>query len=74
LRSLHKTGPPLPVLAHRFGLALTFDHSGADGVRAESELPAGQGLREQMIWFRKLDESVVWWRARGWMIGEQGLR
>jgi methionyl-tRNA synthetase len=40
-------------------LALTYDHSGAVGAWAVSELPAGQALREPAPLFKKLDESVV---------------
>jgi methionyl-tRNA synthetase len=39
--------------------ALTYDHSGAVGTWAASELPAGQALREPAPLFKKLDESVV---------------
>jgi methionyl-tRNA synthetase len=39
--------------------ALTYDHSGAVGSWAKSELPAGQALREPAPLFRKLDESVI---------------
>jgi methionyl-tRNA synthetase len=39
--------------------ALTYDHSGAIGTWAPSELPAGQALREPAPLFKKLDESVV---------------
>jgi methionyl-tRNA synthetase len=39
--------------------ALTYDHSGAVGTWAPSELPAGQALRPPAPLFKKLDESVV---------------
>jgi methionyl-tRNA synthetase len=39
--------------------ALTYDHSGATGTWAKSELPPGQALREPAPLFKKLDESVV---------------
>jgi len=39
--------------------ALTYDHSGAIGTWAKSELPAGQALREPAPLFKKLDESVI---------------
>jgi methionyl-tRNA synthetase len=39
--------------------ALTYDHTGAVGVWAKSELPAGQALREPGPLFKKLDESVI---------------
>jgi methionyl-tRNA synthetase len=39
--------------------ALTYDHSGAIGTWAVSELPAGQALREPAPLFKKLDESVT---------------
>jgi methionyl-tRNA synthetase len=39
--------------------ALTYDHAGAIGTWAKSELPAGQALREPAPLFKKLDESVV---------------
>jgi methionyl-tRNA synthetase len=39
--------------------ALTYDHSGAVGTWARSELPAGQTLREPAPLFKKLDESVI---------------
>jgi methionyl-tRNA synthetase len=39
--------------------ALTYDHSGAVGTWAPSELPAGQALRAPAPLFRKLDESVI---------------
>jgi methionyl-tRNA synthetase len=39
--------------------ALTYDHAGAIGTWAASELPPGQALREPAPLFRKLDESVV---------------
>ncbi|MCL7453773.1 MAG: class I tRNA ligase family protein, partial [Anaerolineae bacterium] len=39
--------------------ALTYDHSGAIGTWAKSELPPGQALREPAPLFKKLDESVV---------------
>jgi methionyl-tRNA synthetase len=43
----------------RSHLALTYDHSGAIGTWAVSELPAGQALREPAPLFKKLDESVI---------------
>jgi len=39
--------------------ALTYDHSGAVGTWAKSELPSGQALRQPAPLFKKLDESVV---------------
>jgi methionyl-tRNA synthetase len=39
--------------------ALTYDHTGAIGTWAKSELPAGQALLAPAPLFRKLDESVV---------------
>jgi methionyl-tRNA synthetase len=39
--------------------ALTYDHSGAVGVWAKSELPPGQALRPPAPLFKKLDESVI---------------
>jgi methionyl-tRNA synthetase len=39
--------------------ALTYDHSGAIGTWAPSQLPPGQALREPAPLFRKLDESVI---------------
>jgi methionyl-tRNA synthetase len=39
--------------------ALTYDHSGAIGAWAPSQLPAGQALRQPAPLFKKLDESVV---------------
>jgi len=39
--------------------ALTYDHSGAVGVWAPSELPPGQALRQPAPLFRKLDESLI---------------
>ena len=39
--------------------ALTYDHSGAVGTWAKSELPPGQALRPPAPLFKKLDESVV---------------
>jgi methionyl-tRNA synthetase len=39
--------------------ALTYDHSGAIGTWAKSELPAEQALRQPAPLFKKLDESVV---------------
>ena len=39
--------------------ALTYDHTGAIGTWAKSELLAGQALREPAPLFKKLDESVV---------------
>jgi methionyl-tRNA synthetase len=38
---------------------LTYDHGGAVGAWAVSELPAGQLLREPAPLFKKLDESVI---------------
>ena len=43
----------------RSHLVLTYDHSGAVGTWAKSDLPAGQALREPAPLFKKLDESVV---------------
>ena len=43
----------------RSHLALTYDHSGAVGTWAKSDLPAGQALCEPAPLFKKLDESVV---------------
>jgi methionyl-tRNA synthetase len=39
--------------------ALTYDHTGALGTWAKSELPAGQTLRQPASLSRKLDESVL---------------
>jgi methionyl-tRNA synthetase len=39
--------------------ALTYDHAGAIGAWAKSELPPGQSLRQPVPLFKKLDESVV---------------
>jgi methionyl-tRNA synthetase len=39
--------------------ALTYDHSGAIGAWAKSELPPGQALRQPAPLFKKLDESVI---------------
>jgi methionyl-tRNA synthetase len=39
--------------------ALTYDHSGAVGTWAKSELPAGQALRQPAPLFKKLDESLI---------------
>ena len=39
--------------------ALTYDHSGAIGTWAKSELPPGQLLRPPAPLFKKLDESVI---------------
>ena len=39
--------------------ALTYDHSGAVGTWAKSDLPPGQGLRPPAPLFKKLDGSVV---------------
>jgi methionyl-tRNA synthetase len=39
--------------------ALTYDHSGAIGTWAPSELPPGQALRQPAPLFKKLDDSVV---------------
>jgi methionyl-tRNA synthetase len=39
--------------------ALTYDHSGAIGTWAKSELPPGQALRQPAPLFRKLDESLI---------------
>jgi methionyl-tRNA synthetase len=39
--------------------ALTYDHSGAIGTWAASELPPGQALRQPAPLFKKLDESVI---------------
>jgi methionyl-tRNA synthetase len=39
--------------------ALTYDHSGAVGTWAKSELLAGQALRPPAPLFKKLDESVI---------------
>ncbi len=43
----------------RSHLALTYDHSGAIGTWAPSELPPGQALRQPAPLFKKLDESVI---------------
>ena len=39
--------------------ALTYDHTGAIGTWAKSELPLGQALHKPAPLFKKLDESVV---------------
>jgi methionyl-tRNA synthetase len=39
--------------------ALTYDHGGAVGTWAKSELPPGQALRPPAPLFKKLDESVI---------------
>jgi methionyl-tRNA synthetase len=39
--------------------ALTYDHSGALGTWAKSELPPGQALWEPAPLFKELDESVI---------------
>ena len=39
--------------------ALTYDHTGAVGTWAKSELPPGQALREPAPLFKKLDASVI---------------
>ena len=39
--------------------ALTYDHSGAIGTWAKSELPPGQALRVPAPLFKKLDDSVI---------------
>jgi methionyl-tRNA synthetase len=39
--------------------ALTYDHTGAVGAWAQSELPPGQALRQPAPLFKKLDESVI---------------
>jgi methionyl-tRNA synthetase len=39
--------------------ALTYDHTGAIGNWAKSELPPRQALRQPAPLFKKLDESVV---------------
>ena len=39
--------------------ALTYDHSGAIGTWAPSELPPGQALRQPAPLFKKLDESLI---------------
>jgi methionyl-tRNA synthetase len=39
--------------------ALTYDHSGAIGTWAASELPPGQALRKPAPLFKKLDESLI---------------
>jgi methionyl-tRNA synthetase len=39
--------------------ALTYDHSGAVGTWAPSQLPPGQALRQPSPLFKKLDESVI---------------
>ena len=38
---------------------LTYDHSGAIGTWAASELPPGQALRPPAPLFKKLDESLI---------------
>ena len=44
------------VLSHQ---ALTYDHTGAVGTWAASELPPGQALRKPAPLFKKLDESLI---------------
>ena len=39
--------------------ALTYDHTGAAGTWAKSELPAGRALREPAPLFKKLDEGLI---------------
>ena len=39
--------------------ALTYDHTGAIGTWAKSELRPGQALRQPAPLFKKLDESVI---------------
>jgi methionyl-tRNA synthetase len=39
--------------------ALTYDHSGAVGAWAKSNLPPGQALRPPAPLFKKLDESLI---------------
>jgi methionyl-tRNA synthetase len=39
--------------------AVTYDHSGAIGTWATSQLPPGQALRKPAPLFRKLDESLI---------------
>jgi methionyl-tRNA synthetase len=39
--------------------ALTYDHTGAIGVWASSQLPPRQALRAPTPLFKKLDESVI---------------
>ena len=39
--------------------ALTYDHTGAIGTWAKSDLPPGQALRQPAPLFKKLDESVI---------------
>jgi methionyl-tRNA synthetase len=39
--------------------ALTYDHTGAIGTWAKSELPPGQALRQPAPLFKKLDQSVI---------------
>jgi len=39
--------------------ALTYDHAGAIGTWAASELPEGQALRQPASLFKKLDESLI---------------
>ena len=39
--------------------ALTYDHSGAIGTWARSELPPGQALRKPAPLFKKLDKSLM---------------
>jgi methionyl-tRNA synthetase len=39
--------------------ALTYDHTGAIGAWAPSQLPPGQALRPPAPLFKKLDESVI---------------
>jgi methionyl-tRNA synthetase len=45
--------------ATRSHRALTYDHSGAIGTWAGSELPPGQALRQPAPLFKKLDESLI---------------
>jgi methionyl-tRNA synthetase len=39
--------------------ALTYDHSGAIGTWAASQLPPGQALREPAPLFKKLDDNLI---------------
>ena len=39
--------------------ALTYDHTGAIGTWAKSDLPPGQALRSPAPLFKKLDEGVI---------------
>ncbi len=39
--------------------ALTYDHTGAIGTWAASQLPPGQALRKPAPLFKKLDESLI---------------